>query len=762
VIESENKVNDIFHTFSINQQTTNDIFEYPKHFACLIVFEEVYSKNKKKLYIGKALVLTSIYPYFAMFRRILYIIFSKIKEVNSCALEIFIINLLLSLERPTSFDKLISLDHHPTIKIEKKVFLPLCDLNILKFFTLFSVKDFLVLAEKFLKNEKIYVFSKDITLLQPTMFVFLSLMFPLNITFRRDYYPLLLIDDIMNKTLLYESGNQGVILLINSELNLEFFKENFEWQEDNSMLIVDLDTTNVYERIIQLFYIGKIFEREGIDVKTHILELDNEYINLSDISNEITNFLKSYKNKNKGKCSYFDDIYTEDNLYEKIQFVKKFFFTYFCKIINFYVDFVKFDCELESNKAIKKKFTFNNQGFLDYAEKVLPKNIDFYKELVDNTIFRMISSKVYFDNDPDLFNYIFMEELVNISRNKNLVYLDPYKYVKSINYQDQAKKFTIDEKTFDFINPKEYFYKYENLNDVFSGKINDDLKITYLLVPKFDFNDFFQSQFLLSFQTTTDVHYSVLSKKESILLNELEILWKFMNKSDLDLDFTESNTLIYLFLLTFKINSFRGEPSKQNQVFTALFNVLRSMKFKINFLYSFIYDLIISNNVSQEVEMEFLHILIELQINPSYFIVFRNNDTEQNLLIFNDNRVDLNRYLDIEFKLLHNCKYFDSANLKTYLSKVVSFNSSNTYCKCNYASDLTITIKYLEKNEEQNNLFSPLLILQYLLEFIHKKKQEDTEEITLESWVSENEGYFEIVLFYFKNLDLNIMSLCQA
>ena len=70
IIESEERPKNIFHIFSVTNQSQGKIYEAFKHFACLLVFEDVTkitAKNtwKKKIFIAKALVITSIYPYYS-------------------------------------------------------------------------------------------------------------------------------------------------------------------------------------------------------------------------------------------------------------------------------------------------------------------------------------------------------------------------------------------------------------------------------------------------------------------------------------------------------------------------------------------------------------------------------------------------------------------------------------------------------------------------------------------------------------------------
>ena len=765
IIESESQPKEEFHIFSINQQTKNDMFEYQKHFACLIIYEDLSSiikcklKKNTKIYLGKALVITSIYPYFSLYRKILYIIHDKIKSKNSCAIEFIIINLILSLEKPTKNDTIINLFDEKDIIIEKNVFLPICDLNILKFFTIFSISDFFVLADKFLKGERIYVFSKDISLLQPTMFIFLSLMFPLNLT-SRDYYPILLIDDKIINAFLYDSGVKGMIILVNSELNYNQFKKNFNWEDNTSVIIVDLDTSDEVKRIQGIFYSGKCYDIDGINIKGYLPKIENDMTKLCDIYFELIQILASYKEKNFKNSSYFDDI-SNDYLFHKIKFVRKFFFTYFCKLIDFYVNFVRFEVESSNEKVVAKRFLFKNDEFLQFVQNTFPKNIEFYKSLFDNIAFIFITNKDFFDNDPDLFSLIFMEELFNISlNNKNLIYLDPFEYMDSIISHKEIKRISIDDNTFKFIPPNEYFYKYDNINDIFSGKIVNEqsiMKIEYILIPRFHFQDFFNYEYLL-FENQYIYDNKILSRKDTILMNELEILWKFISKSDLILDFNKSNTFIYVFLLSLKLNSFKGNLEKQKSIIFVLFNILRISNFKINFIYSFIYETIISNNLEELFELDYFKLLINMKINPSYFIVFRKKNEKNSFSSQISKKIcSQENFLNLNFGLLHECKFTEDIDIKTYILTKISINNTHLYCNCGY-DEILVEIKHEDKTSEFNNLFSPLFILLRILEYFHEKNKID---MVLEDWINDNKGYYEILIFYFKNLELDIMILLE-
>ena len=750
LIMTDSQPNKEFHIFSLNLQTTDDLFENRKHFACLIIYEDVSflmkHTNSKKIYLGKALVITSIFPYYSLFRKILYIISEMINMKNTYALELFIINLIISLENPTNCDTIISIYDNPKIKIERKVFLPICDLNVIDFFTLFSIKDFLILADKFIKNETIYFFSEDLSLLHPTMFIFLSLIFPLN-NCSRGYFPILVIDDSTIKSMLYDAGVGGMILLINSKLDLNQFKNRFKWVENTSVILVDLDTSNEMQRVQELHYSKKI---EQINIKYSFPEIDD--LNLSDLYYYLVKILDKYKKKSKS-VNYFDDIYNNYDINEDTKFVRKFFFTYFCKIIHFYINYVSFD--------ISKIFLFNDEQFLIYVQKNFPKNVQFYNSLLQNDAFCYIVRKDFHKHDPNLINLIFMEELINIPlKNKNLIYLDPYEYCESITSNNDAiKTINFDENSFKLFQMNNYFHLLKK-KDIFNGKIKSEkniVTIEYNLIPKFNFRYFFNYDFILSENLNTNYPIKTLIKDclPFLLLNDLEILWKFIKKSDLKLDFFKSNIIIFILLLTFKLNSSFGIIEKQRDIIKLIFKIIRNSKLNVNFIYSFIYDNIISNNLQDLYESEFLNILVENNINPSYFIVFRKKDLNSEKLFKENNMSLLNEYSKINFELLHKCKYIKKVkDFKEYFINEISITNSIIYCKCQN-DDISIKIKY-PNLEKDNNLISPFFILLEILEFIYKKNQ---IHIIIEDWISQYISYFEILIFYFEVLKIDISIL---
>ena len=115
----------------------------------------------------------------------------------------------------------------------------------------------------------------------------------------------------------------------------------------------------------------------------------------------------------------------------------------------------------------------------------------------------------------------------------------------------------------------------------------------------------------------------------------------------------------------------------------------------------------------------------------------------------------LNEYSKINFELLHKCKYIKKVkDFKEYFINEISITNSIIYCKCQN-DDISIKIKY-PNLEKDNNLISPFFILLEILEFIYKKNQ---IHIIIEDWISQYISYFEILIFYFEVLKIDISIL---
>ena len=114
-------------------------------------------------------------------------------------------------------------------------------------------------------------------------------------------------------------------------------------------------------------------------------------------------------------------------------------------------------------------------------------------------------------------------------------------------------------------------------------------------------------------------------------------------------------------------------------------------------------------------------------------------------------------FLNLNFGLLHECKFTEDIDIKTYILTKISINNTHLYCNCGY-DEILVEIKHEDKTSEFNNLFSPLFILLRILEYFHEKNKID---MVLEDWINDNKGYFEILIFYFKNLELDIMILLE-
>ncbi len=478
IIESQEPPKQIFNTFSVTNQSSSNIDESHKHFACLIVFEDVTSliqeKRKKKIFVAKALILTSIYPYYSLYKTILEKILDNVKSESKYPIELLVYNIIATLEKPLIKKMELRILNHEPISIDPQSLLPICDINILKFFNLFSLDDFFLIAERHLYMENIFFFSSDLSLLYPTCFTFLSLLFPLNFS-SNYYYPILITEGPKYKTFLFEPC-LPMILLIYGKFDDELMMKNISVKgKPMNFLIVDIDRKKIkeicYNKKYSLISRGKIMDKQNIPKF-------KEY-NL-DIYKEISSYLNNYNNKNKN-CSYFDKLSPDQN--KEVIYIRENFFTFFIKIINFYVNCVTFNV----NKNLELSSNFDKQNFIHIAKQMFPGKEIFYENIYSSNLplSCMIDKNIQsYLEEKDIKNFILMDELIKLSLNKHVIYFDIQYF--QLSYESKLD-ILIDEafldKHLEYLEISSYLNHSTNNFQMSMTKEHDKFRFKYHFIP---------------------------------------------------------------------------------------------------------------------------------------------------------------------------------------------------------------------------------------------------------------------------------------
>ena len=759
IIESNEKPKNFFHIFSVPNQSKGSLYEAYKHFGCLIIFEDVtelasVNSLKRKIFIAKALVITSIYPYYSTFKLILENISIKINTNCSYPIEILIYNLILLLEKPLKKKVNFSLFHYPLIKIKPESLLPICDLNIFKFFSLFSLEDFFIMAERQLYLGYIYFFSEDLSLLYPTCLTFLTLLFPLNFS-GNYYYPKLISEGSIYKSLFFDSCFP-MILLFYGKYNDEFMMNNLQFHgKSESILIVDIDRRKIEEICYEN---NKYFIIKGkqLEIKQKIPKF--KHYN-EDTYQEITNSFSNYNNSNKN-ITYFDML-PSDTLKASI-YIRQNLFYFFIKIINFYINCVTFSYEGKKNMEIFSNF--NKKLFMDFAIKQFPNKEIFYEKFYsENVPFRdMISKKTDLKLDErDIKNFMLMEELVRLSHNKDIIYFDTQNFQTNneetnkviINdelFERHMKKYKIDDNLIKTLNNFQRTILLENNKIVFH----------YHYIPKLILNEFYNinNRNSINFISKTMIGKNNYSSYQisDFLMYELNIISLLIEQCLLDLSFDETIIFSFILILSIQINSIFDNKVKIRKI-SIILRILKKNHIKVNFIYSMVYDLIVRHNL--DFEKQFISLIVEKKLNPSLYIFLLKKNQHNLVNIYDEScytSIQISKketVKNINFELVHECEYSNkySKNLYEYFIKCTYYNSLVYFdCHCK-VTDISFKSSY--NSETYPLMGGPITCLRMLIMIVLSS---DSLFFELTNFNSKHLHYLQTIGFYSSLIKLDV------
>jgi hypothetical protein len=604
------KPKEFYHSFSYIYDTNSE-YLFPWHYGILIFWEE-FILNGEVYFIAKAMVVISKQPYYVLFKYILEDLYKKFYDDVTYSLEIPIINSYFNLafeNKRTAFNsKILNLLNNKEYFIDKDTIIPVYDLNLGAFFSRFTIKDLLLIAEQFLKRHPILIFSTNISVLHPTYFTIISLLYPLNITNVSDYYKFLV--PATFGSLIYSAFACFIAFYCNLDEEKVF---SIVKAKQMNTLVIDIDK----EVIVRYDYSddgGDIIKQEASDLKSNLLldklVCDDNLIALLDGS--IDSLVKPEDN-----CYYSVARYVN---YNSSCNIRKQLFTYFTKILTAHFPSIKMEIREDASIDLQ----YNQEEFLQSIEDEQIRH--FYSEFITTPSFDGIIHKSN-DNDPNLNKFIILEELIKIITNdKNRIYFDSCFNFSEIEYVEGLK---IKAKKNGVTDNPENFEKIE----VFENKLNIELNSLdhifdsfMLLIEKFLILNFDKYKYYLNnliipnlsfedFQKTifTEIETFVyLVETDIILLNNLE----------------ETTNIIYILILCIEILSNEDENFQADK-FKSVFEIfLKSSDFiiKYSFIISLIYEVIIKVNIlSEKYEMEYLNKLAEFKLQPTFDIYIKSN-----------------------------------------------------------------------------------------------------------------------------------------
>ena len=509
----------IFYENVIDERDLNEEKEkYEQSFFSSIVGN--YSTQYNNIFVAKALILISETPIFSLMKEILENIYDNFiqKRYISFPLEPLIINCLNNINNNLKEITFSNNNEKKIYKFHKQPILPFCDLNLLFFFKIFSLKDIFLLGEFYLLSKKIIILSSNLDYLYPIYHILMTLFHPLNIYVQAKFYKLLTPDkiyfflfeanipfifiyteedydlknDLINKELnkLRESNNDIELLIYeindNSENEEVDVKRHIFYKNEN-VEINEINRISLIEKILSVNY--------QINYQNKIEIVNYQYL-IGSLNAEILKLLKKYENN---YINNFYDFSIDYNEYEKI---RELFFGIMIKFIVLPIKPIQF--EILNDKTLQIKtleikeniFDGNDRESIDdfistEQSDILYKNGIVQKKIKDES---NIKKKILLDYYIKISFADFKRQFFQLTQQKNIV---------GEGKNNNGKKL-IDNKNFnDFfvVDNKNYFYYY---NRIYLHKLRfpqkdsnfityDNCFIKYLNVFQ-DFADFDKSE----------------------------------------------------------------------------------------------------------------------------------------------------------------------------------------------------------------------------------------------------------------------------
>ena len=206
-----------------------DIKEY--YFNCFLFWDEYKFENdlgnEQSIFIAKAFVIVSRQPCFNLCYHILNALCKKAIEPQAEKKNSIEEDLLIILNLEVKNDRMNIITIKSIIKdyyLPLNTFVPLCDINLCYFFSIFPVDDLLDLLPIYLFKENIIVISNDIQILFPFHFIVNLLLHPIEAKDETQEFNFSLLSE-MSMNLFKE---QASLIMNKYKITLYIYSENFD------------------------------------------------------------------------------------------------------------------------------------------------------------------------------------------------------------------------------------------------------------------------------------------------------------------------------------------------------------------------------------------------------------------------------------------------------------------------------------------------------------------------------------------------------
>lgn len=640
IIQSNNRPNEFYHCFSSKFDSgEGDAFTH-WHFGILIIFEEIKLNEsnkdlKKNYYAAKGIIIVSTYPYYILFKNILQDLYKKYYESPDQPLELYIINIFTLLKLDKNKSNLIQFLNNEYF-IAKDPLLPHYDFNLSCFFNKFNIDDYLIICEHFLKRWPIIMLSQDLSILYPTYYTIMTLLYPLDITNSNDYYKYLIpsvfsvfilgtcapfvcinsapISDNNFKKIVHEKGIDTLAIYLDSPPHIKLFNYN----KDDINIIKGEE---LYKRSIIIYTWEK-----NINDDILITLIENDINQLLKLANE-NNFLHDY-------YRYIHYMWHKKQ-YDISEKIRKQLFSLISKFIAFCIPYTNLEIDGESNKI---KINFDNN-----IEDVMLK--DFFSYFITTPSFNIVYKFNVKADDSNLKNLIMLEELIRILKeDKNRLYFDALtahsidlSIINTIKITEKSIYFNLGSKYKGFHIYNINLLRNNNLSYAIEELGQDDYLIRYkyleLYFPSFE-KFINQSNYITQLNLLKLNNPNNNKENFDILLYEIKVFIHLAKTSTLSVYITKLIlTVIYIVLLSIQIFSLKDirEDSystilnkKMKLVFDQFENTDLLKHF--GFLYSILYEIIQTNNTFKaSYEKDFFEILVKQKFTPTFNIYIKAN-----------------------------------------------------------------------------------------------------------------------------------------
>jgi hypothetical protein len=795
IFYSCDKPKEFFHCFSSKYQPDDIDTTYLIHFSVLIFYEQILVNSQqieggKYYYAAKALIFSSNQAYYILHKKILEEIYKRHLESVEQPLELMIMKLYKTLSFHKSNPILINFFGFEYL-IDSEKFLPFFDLNLFAFFDKFNYKDFLIIAEFFLKRWPIIIFSKESNLLYPTFFTILNLIYPLNITNLNDYF-ILLSSEIISNVLPTPVAS---FLCINSSMPSDEIMTCIVQERQTNTIFIDLDSKEERFKIFEYNPEDKTVSFNNDYKESIIIHIFDEYITapgeinlISLIRIELENICDLiYKQENRLK-DYFEYLTPGSKEYSLSVRIRKLSFSLFSKLLMFNIPYTEISIINQNYEEFPDRP--KNQIEISLSEKIEDVKLkDFYSYFATTPSFNVVYKHKCSPNDSNLINLILLDELIKVLKNdKKRLYFDQCLSIpEKIPENSENIKINEDNLFFNFgsyhnalhiynlillrnfkeENSKNKIIKFKNAPFVFDDLGGDNYLINYkrLVLYFKNFENFLNKNYAkldkdicLNIFLNNELLYSKNSYNFNILLNEIQAFEHLIKTGTLIITDLKLIVLVIIILLLslrifYNLNNLhefseeiKFSIMKKFEIILNLYKNNVAVGNKFSFISSLIYEILFSfPYLREKYELDFLNYLKEYKITPTFNIYIKANDITKEKSnkdfykssIFFDKKSEINVYVPkIKNEFLH-C--INGCNIYQYkkeekIKSIICSNMTAVKCtSCNEENILFLLTNFEDIGEVECVLRNPMLILRKIISNII-----ENENISGNNFIFEN------------------------